>query len=1050
MRFISAKSSCKLESYGAEFILNPLSYPDVNINDILAAEYGYVVRTVHECPHIQEIKFDVNKIPGFPRRIDELSQIETEGKLLLMRVGGLGDMVMLTPVLRYLQQKLPNGMEITLSTFNYSHDLFIGSGLCDRVVSAPLRLSQMLDYDYYIEFIEESEVGSFSSLNMTDFYFSSINVDPNGLAAPEKEPFLPETIAANQKIIDIMDNLKNSYKKPLVLACLASSDPTRNIPTGHFESLLQAYPEVLFVVPPHNNDIAAKLEALNYNNLLCIDTSHRLSSFLTAIRYSDLVLSADSSAYHLAAAFRKPALALFGSINPDYRIRYYPTVKSISGRYRGEFCTSPCGMSNAAWIKLDDKAGQEIMRRNLFAPIKGCPEAVKHQTESSPCLLAIDKDDLNRTFCSCLDLKRDVNHKKTGRILLSACMIVKNEEAFLPQCLESIKEVVDEIVIVDTGSTDRTVEIASFYGAKIYHHPWEHDFSKHRNQSISYATGEWIMIIDADEKLDPDSRPLIKNAVAKTKGSLIAVTVNNFAEGGSVTSGAVQVRIFRNGMGIGYSGIVHNQLNITSTPAYYPIILWHYGYDLGDENNKKKRERSLILLLKQMEMNPEDRVARHHLAVTYFAAHEYAPALEHGLKTLEINKRQHTKGKGWTHFIVAFSLYKLGRIEEACEQALDGIRDFPLNIDLYYLLSRLSFENKDYAATRTYSDKYLSLKKDYEENPTPFGMDVFEMNNREDDVLLVRGFAEHQLGNPETARHYLDKIIPIHRPDRNVKLRHIGVNYRNQNDYDDALHFFQAMDLDGLPLDEAHLSIPFCLEKLNRYTEALQYFDCLATTYPDQWLVHYQRGQLLFRRKMFPEASDSLANAHSLNQASVDILIDWGLSLISLNKMDTAVEKFLLALAQDENNPAAILNLGLLYYEQFKFEKALPFLTRAWNDNPRHSYSGLALSAILAEANLIEDIVPLCSRLMANANLSTDAPLERVFDLGVLYFLLAGHFLENRSLPLFHAALRTATLLTSDDYDLKMELAKKALRLGENDIARMLVENHLPKSPVSH
>jgi uncharacterized protein HemY len=174
------------------------------------------------------------------------------------------------------------------------------------------------------------------------------------------------------------------------------------------------------------------------------------------------------------------------------------------------------------------------------------------------------------------------------------------------------------------------------------------------------------------------------------------------------------------------------------------------------------------------------------------------------------------------------------------------------------------------------------------------------------------------------------------------------------------------------------------------------------------------------------------------------------LSLLSLNKIDTAAEKFLLALAHDENNPAAILNLGLLYFEQLQFEKAHPYLTRAWNDNPRHSYAGLALSAILAEANLIEEILPLCSQLMANANLSTNAPLERVFDLGVLYFRLAGHFLENRSLPLFHAALRTATLLTSDDYDLKMQLAKKALRLGENDIARMLVENHLPKSPVSH
>src|SRR5574343_299448 len=84
---------------------------------------------------------------------------------------------------------------------------------------------------------------------------------------------------------------------------------------------------------------------------------------------------------------------------------------------------------------------------------------------------------------------------------LSACLMVKNEEENLPRCLNSIKDVVDEIIIVDTGSTDSTIEIAKEYTDKIYIHPWENNFSKHRNQSISYATGDWILIIDADEEL---------------------------------------------------------------------------------------------------------------------------------------------------------------------------------------------------------------------------------------------------------------------------------------------------------------------------------------------------------------------------------------------------------------------------------------------------------------------------------------------------------------------------------------------------------------------
>ncbi|RKX21112.1 MAG: glycosyltransferase, partial [Candidatus Zixiibacteriota bacterium] len=94
---------------------------------------------------------------------------------------------------------------------------------------------------------------------------------------------------------------------------------------------------------------------------------------------------------------------------------------------------------------------------------------------------------------------------------ISACMIVKNEEELLPGCLDSIRDLVDEIIIVDTGSDDKTMEIARSYGAKIFEQPWEGNFSKHRNYSMEQATSDWILIIDADEKLDNSNlRSLVK------------------------------------------------------------------------------------------------------------------------------------------------------------------------------------------------------------------------------------------------------------------------------------------------------------------------------------------------------------------------------------------------------------------------------------------------------------------------------------------------------------------------------------------------------------
>ncbi|MCH8018826.1 glycosyltransferase family 2 protein, partial [candidate division KSB1 bacterium] len=90
---------------------------------------------------------------------------------------------------------------------------------------------------------------------------------------------------------------------------------------------------------------------------------------------------------------------------------------------------------------------------------------------------------------------------KSKKPSLSLCMIVKNEEEYLQECLESIEDVVDEIIVVDTGSTDRTVEIARQFDAEVHHIPWNDDFAAARNESIKHASGDWILQLDADERL---------------------------------------------------------------------------------------------------------------------------------------------------------------------------------------------------------------------------------------------------------------------------------------------------------------------------------------------------------------------------------------------------------------------------------------------------------------------------------------------------------------------------------------------------------------------
>src|SRR5205823_2345512 len=89
-------------------------------------------------------------------------------------------------------------------------------------------------------------------------------------------------------------------------------------------------------------------------------------------------------------------------------------------------------------------------------------------------------------------------------LTLSLCMIVRDEEEMLPRCLDAIRDAVDEIVIVDTGSTDRTIEIARSYGAKVLEREWTGSFSDARNASFEAASGDWVIYLDADEVLVAD------------------------------------------------------------------------------------------------------------------------------------------------------------------------------------------------------------------------------------------------------------------------------------------------------------------------------------------------------------------------------------------------------------------------------------------------------------------------------------------------------------------------------------------------------------------
>lgn len=226
-------------------------------------------------------------------------------------------------------------------------------------------------------------------------------------------------------------------------------------------------------------------------------------------------------------------------------------------------------------------------------------------------------------------MKSNLKSKKPS---LSLCMIVKNEEEYLQECLESVEDVVDEIILVDTGSTDRTVEIAKQFDAEVYHIPWHDDFAAARNESIKHASGDWILQLDADERLDPESKKELRHWLENNSKMCISVLIDSPKEENNKGHISRAHRLFRNLPGIQYSGRIHEQISpsvskLKGEEGFTNIKVMHLGYNKSEVEMQAKSERNFLLLKRQLAEEPNNAYYHFTLAQNLILQKEYQQAL---------------------------------------------------------------------------------------------------------------------------------------------------------------------------------------------------------------------------------------------------------------------------------------------------------------------------------------------------------------------------------------------------------------------------------------
>lgn len=276
---------------------------------------------------------------------------------------------------------------------------------------------------------------------------------------------------------------------------------------------------------------------------------------------------------------------------------------------------------------------------------------------------------------------------------LALVMIVKNEENKLKRCIDSVKDLVNEIIIVDTGSTDHTKNIAISNGAKVFDYEWKNDFAAARNFSINQSTSDWNLVLDADEYILSNYQS-IRNLIEQDADLIgrINILSEYLVDGQQMVESSFVSRLFPN-KGIFYKGRIHEQLDSDLPKVNISVNVAHDGYYKTD-----KTDRNLPILLMEYNEYPQDAYILYQIGKQYFLKKDYTNANNYfSLSYKNINEHDNFKPKMVVDYL--YSLIRSGDLEIGLtiikkeRYKLDVSTDFHFVCGIFFM--ELVFSNVD-------------------------------------------------------------------------------------------------------------------------------------------------------------------------------------------------------------------------------------------------------------------------------------------------------------------------------------------------------------------
>lgn len=345
---------------------------------------------------------------------------------------------------------------------------------------------------------------------------------------------------------------------------------------------------------------------------------------------------------------------------------------------------------------------------------------------------------------------------------ISACMIAKNEENNISRCLNSYKGIVDEMIVVDTGSTDRTKEKAKEIGAKVYDYKWHNDFAAAKNYALEKAKGNWIIFLDADEYFDNESAEKLRGVLRELKTTQFnavgckIINIDRDKEG-KIQGCFLNVRIFKNNKNIRYIGNIHERIDnlkgkINIASYYNDIIIYHTGYSTSI--GKEKAQRNLDIMLDNIRKNNEDeKYYYHYLSDCYLTLGEYDKAIRYS--RLQIKKGKKLLGNNIKSYInIMQSLAYLDAPKEEREKEIKhAIKKFPDHPSFHLSYADFLIGEKRYSQSLEYFEKFLKCKEKYN------GIEADHTDGFMDIAYMKTGYLYHMKNNEKVALSYYYKSL---------------------------------------------------------------------------------------------------------------------------------------------------------------------------------------------------------------------------------------------------------------------------------------------------